>query len=145
MEADFSGASLTGSLAHGADFRGGHDLSQRSLSSLIGDAATLLPDTPDLATGQALFVCSCWTGEPYWIRRLIALFERRGVSASDFRDPKRGIICAEGEAPQKTGTPWPFDRIPAWDQQHADESDADYATRVADRERLQNRGDCPAR
>lgn len=95
-----------------ADLRAAGYLDQSKLSTLTGNAATLLPEPSD---GEApLYVPSCWTADPLGFDALIASLVRVGMSEESIRDPIRGWFCASGERPAKTGTPWPLDRDPPW-------------------------------
>ncbi|MEX0349777.1 MAG: pentapeptide repeat-containing protein [Paracoccaceae bacterium] len=98
--------------AHVADFRGSDSLMQDRLSSLIGDEYTLLPDTPDPATGQPLFIPSCWVEEPEGWSILAENLGRNGFSEDDVR---ADLLCKPGARPRKTGTPWPVDQPPPWE------------------------------
>jgi uncharacterized protein YjbI with pentapeptide repeats len=118
QSAAWSGATIGASPAHAGDFRGGTALGRSGLSSLIGNAATLLPETLD--NGSLPYVCSCWATDPLGVENLIALFERNGTSEADLRDPGRGWFCP-GESPRKTGTPWPLatplpDEMEGWEK-----------------------------
>ncbi len=105
---------IIGIAAHSTDFRGGLGLDQSRLMSLIGNAATLLPEMPD---GRAkLFVPSCWTTDPPGSESRAAIYANRGLSKKRIRDPANGFFCAPGTVPMKTGTPWPVDRPPPWQQ-----------------------------
>ncbi|WP_424990843.1 pentapeptide repeat-containing protein [Fluviibacterium sp. S390] len=108
------GTRNNGSVAQFADFRGGKFLDQSRLMSMIGNAATLLPETPE---GDAeLFVPSCWLTDPPGSESRAAIYANRGLSKKRIRDPANGFFCAPGTVPMKTGTPWPVDRPPPWQQ-----------------------------
>lgn len=114
--ANWAGSINDGSPAQFADIRGGVDLDQSRLSSLIGNAATLLPETPD---GEPdLFVPSCWLEEPPGFEQLLAASTSGLLAPSEeeLRDPDFGWFCAPGAVPMKTGTPWPVDQPPPWEQ-----------------------------
>ncbi|MDP5216594.1 pentapeptide repeat-containing protein [Ruegeria sp. 2205SS24-7] len=114
--ADMRGADWAGgtsaALAQSADIRGSDSLTQVRLSSLIGDARTLLPDTPDPGTGQPLFIPSCWVSEPEGWSVLVENLSPSGFSEDDMR---ADFLCKPGTRPQKTGTPWPVDQPPPWE------------------------------
>ncbi|MBU3029789.1 pentapeptide repeat-containing protein [Paracoccus marinaquae] len=107
----WQGAKGSASLAHSADFRGSTGLMQELLSTMIGNPETLLPDTRDAATGESLFVPSCWPFEPKGWHVLVGALARNGMTEERMRAE---FLCAPGEAPRKTGTPWPLDRDPPW-------------------------------
>ena len=113
-------------LAQFADLRGGGDLDQARLSSLIGNAATLLPETSQGAPD--LYIPHKWAAEPPGFFRLLANPKRYGFSDADAL--RAAVICGPGEAPMKTGTPWPLDSTPPWGAQAADESDWSYFKRI---------------
>lgn len=128
MNVNWASASTNASLAQFADFRGGLGLDQARLSSLIGNAATLLPEAPE---GQAdLYIASCWADDPPGFEHLVAGQARHGLSAAELRDPSRGFFCAPGEVPRKTGTPWPVDADPPWGAQGTSEDDVSYWQRM---------------
>lgn len=122
QSAEWLGASIAASPSHSADFRGGTGLAQAQLSSLIGDARTLLPDRPDPDTGELPFVPSCWPVEPEgWDILVKALSEKGGgryLSRPTMTEEqmRAAFLCPAGQLPRKTGTPWPLDRAPPWDQ-----------------------------
>lgn len=138
--ANLKGADLTGtinaaSLAQFADLRGGVDLDQSRLLSLIGNAATLLPETPD--GDPDLFLPSCWTADPPGFAHLMAGSARMGISETELRNRETGLFCAPGDRPVKTGTPWPRDRDPPWVEEGIDIND------WAEREDARRRADGP--
>ncbi|MCA8880691.1 MAG: hypothetical protein KDA73_12230 [Rhodobacteraceae bacterium] len=103
-------------------------MSQSGLSSLIGNARTLLPER--LEDGSMPFVCSCWATDPPGIDDLIALFgDRYDTSESELR--KLDWFCP-GRRPRKTGTPWPLDSEVPWGAQKDGESASDYRIRRAE-------------
>jgi uncharacterized protein YjbI with pentapeptide repeats len=122
--ASWAGATCGASSVQFADLRGGSDLDQSRLSSLIGNAATLLPDTPD--DEPDLFVPHKWASEPPGFDRLLATLTRLGESEQDIR---ARYLCAPGEVPRKSGTPWPLDADPPWGAQGPDEDDYAYMRR----------------
>ena len=106
-----------------ADFRGVTDLDQARLSSLVGNAATLLPDTP-----PGLFVPHKWATEPPGFDLLLAEPSRYGFESAD--DLRAAFLCGPGEVPLKTGAPWPVDAAPPWGAQEAGEVEWDYLERI---------------
>lgn len=128
--ANWARATNDASLAHFTDLRGGIALDQAHLSSLIGNAATLLPEVPDRE--PALYIPSCWAADPSGFEHLVEGFARRGYSADELRDLGFNFFCAPGEVPRKTGTPLAVDGDLPWAAQADDESDFDYWRRIED-------------
>lgn len=115
-------------IARAADLRGIDGPDQVLLSRMVGNAATLLPETPE---GEPnLYIPSCWAADPPGFEQLVAGYARYGFIEDDLRDRAHGHFCASGEVPRKTGTPWPVDAAPPWGAQGVDESDRDYRRRV---------------
>jgi uncharacterized protein YjbI with pentapeptide repeats len=128
-KSNWNGASTRATLVPYTDLRGGVDLDQARLSQMIGNAATLLPVTPE---GDAdVHIPSCWAADPPGFEHLVTAQARYGLSETDLRDPARGFFCPPGEVPRKTGTPWPVDTDPPWGARVPGESDRDYRQRVA--------------
>ena len=139
-----AGATIRSAPARVADLRGNPDLTQEDLSSLVGDASTLLPDKPDPVSGEPFFVCTCWTADPPDFAILLGRVAHSGIDEAKVRDPGFGLFCAPGTTPQKTGTPWPLDRDPPWGAQGLEEAPWDYYVRAKDWARTQpTRGPCP--
>ncbi|MEM8572034.1 MAG: pentapeptide repeat-containing protein [Pseudomonadota bacterium] len=104
--AEWAGAHMR-SPAHSADFRGGQDLTQAQLDQMIGDANTLLPDGLAPDTGEAYSIPSKWRDAPPFFDEMLQEHWKYGFdSADDLRD---AFLCAEGEEPERTGTPLPLD------------------------------------
>ncbi|MGB0662101.1 MAG: hypothetical protein ACPGNV_18250 [Mangrovicoccus sp.] len=83
-------------------------MDQSRLWSLIGDAATLLPTEP-----EGLFVPDCWVSPPpNW--DLLVENETREFLGRSEDQLRQAYLCAPGQMPMKTGTPWPADRDPPW-------------------------------
>ncbi len=119
--ADLSRAQLVGAKwagaawsapAHAADFRGGINLRQDRLMSLIGSPDTLLPYLEDLNWEDQLFIPSCWETMPKTWTVLVTNFSRHYISENELRE---WFLCQPGTVPQKTGTPWPLDQPPPWE------------------------------
>ncbi|MEM7641789.1 MAG: pentapeptide repeat-containing protein [Pseudomonadota bacterium] len=106
---------------HAADLRGSIGLDQNHLTLMIGDERTLLPTGVDESTQEAFFVASCWPQEPVGWTSLVAILAIRGEPNDQLRgrmtEPvlRKAFLCAPGEVPQKTGTPWPLDLPPPWE------------------------------
>jgi uncharacterized protein YjbI with pentapeptide repeats len=106
--ARWSGADLAAAPAHYADFRGARELSQAQLDGLVGNAGTLLPDRPAPDTREPFHVWSCWPEPPEGFDELVArLSANNPQSAPQLR---ASLLCPDGEAPRRTGTPCPLDR-----------------------------------
>ncbi|MFV0386242.1 pentapeptide repeat-containing protein [Paracoccus sp. (in: a-proteobacteria)] len=121
-DASWEDAEVSSSVAHSADFRGGIGLGQQHLSGMIGDERTLLPPANLWAEGDDLYVPSCWETEPEDWATLVLAHSPRGMNTDRLRqtmtedEMRAAFLCAPGEVPQKTGTPWPLDREPPWEE-----------------------------
>jgi uncharacterized protein YjbI with pentapeptide repeats len=109
--------------AQSTDFRGGRNLDQARLSSLVGNAATLLPDDP-----PGLYVPNKWATEPPGFDRLLAKPSHYGFRSADAL--RAALIFGPGEVPMKTGTPWPLDAPAPWGAQSDGEDDDAYRQRI---------------
>ncbi len=105
----WAGATLR-SPANDADFRGGQDLSQEHLANVIGNERTLLPDGVAPDTGEPFYVWSCWAEPPPDLDAMLKRFRW----SRDKDELRRRWLCADGEAPRKTGTPLALDATPPW-------------------------------
>lgn len=101
-------AALSAAPAHFADFRGLQGWEPEQFSQLIGNGRTLLPETQP--GSEPPRICTCWA---------YTAPTPRGVT----RDPPSHWFC---NSPVKTGTPWPLDVNPPW------ENDNDEAVLWAD-------------
>lgn len=126
---------MRASPAHLADLRDARNLTPDRLSSLIGNAATLLPDvsgTPEMAP----FVCTCWIADPTGLVYLIIHFALKGTTIAELRAPDK--------VPRKTGTPWPLHREVPWGAQRHGEGFGGYENRRDGWNDAQSdRGPCP--
>lgn len=93
-------------LAGSTDFRASATLTQDRLSAMVGNAATLLPNTGDPETGAPLFIPSCWDGEPEGWAILTQNFAPYGAPENYMRAV---FLCSPTRPLCKTGTPWPAD------------------------------------
>ncbi len=121
--ANWAGGTNNGCPAQFADLRGGEGLDQSRLSSLVGNAATLLPDDP-----PGLYVPHKWATEPPGFDRLLANPARYGFWDADAL--RAALVCGPGEVPMKTGTPWPLNAPPPWGAQTEGEYEWEYQQRV---------------
>jgi hypothetical protein len=106
--AEWAGATIQASPAHSADFTDGRNLMQPELATVIGDGDTFLPR--DAATGEQLYVWSCWADPPPTLAVLL-----RRVHESWHADLRADWLCnerryprPEGDQPRRTGRPAPY-------------------------------------
>ncbi|MEM9784439.1 MAG: pentapeptide repeat-containing protein [Pseudomonadota bacterium] len=104
----------TAAPAHDADFRAGEGLTQEMLSRIIGNERTLLPDTLAPDTGAPFVIPSCWREPP---EGFDAIVELAGLGIEPLIDQYRRDWRCPGEGPAPTtGTPWPADKPPPWEE-----------------------------
>ena len=96
------------------------------MSLLIGNAATLLPETSE--GDPDLYIPHKWATEPPGFSRLLANPAHYGFP--DAESLRAAFLCAPGEVPMKAGTPWPVDASPPWDARKDGESDYAYRRRI---------------
>lgn len=95
--------------AHFADFRGVQGLTQAWFEDMIGDAGTLLPDTPDPDTKQTFYIWSCWETPPADFDRIVATAAGK-FARDDQREALRAeFLCGPDNPRRKTGTPLALD------------------------------------
>jgi hypothetical protein len=103
-------ANLAGALVRSpagyADLRGAEGLTQAQLENVIGDAATLLPDSPADDTGEPYRVYTCWTDPPGNLDDLIdhvAPWDEAGEAL------RAEWLCGPDNPRRPTGTPLALD------------------------------------
>lgn len=120
--AKWANVSGGGCPAHFADLRGAKNLAPSLLHALVGNAATLLPDH-----SPGLYIPHKWAKEPPGFDRLLDMLAGSG---GDRREVRAQLLCASGEGPMKTGTPWPLNAPPPWGARAEGERDDAYRRRV---------------
>lgn len=83
---------------------------------MFGDRTTLLPDAIYPETGEQLHVLSCLPRQAEgWEHLAPNLWRLAREDPGDATERFEAILCASGEIPRKTGTPWQSDVPPPWE------------------------------
>ncbi len=113
-EVDIEDTVTEAAIARAADMRGMLFLTQAQLDGMVGDAMTLLPDTPAPDTGLPYTIPSCRTGFPADLLEIRSGLEQTsrnpvtGVSYTE-GDLTSALICPDNRPPRATGTPLALD------------------------------------
>ncbi|MEM1363458.1 MAG: pentapeptide repeat-containing protein, partial [Pseudomonadota bacterium] len=106
---NWTAAQATASLVKFVDLRGATGLTQGRLSSLIGNAATLLPEVLDDGSKPVLY--DRWETEPEGFEALVENLKRLGENEAETR---KAYLCEDGQKPRQVGIPLALDADPPW-------------------------------